>query len=175
MAVNAAIEQLIARSGDWKEHARVIIAYSDTLKEAGFVQYEGSRTKTFSGDPVSGHTAEHGNVTMNDREHEEHEEWAYGIEKDRVGHHRLWKGSGGRLVCFHRFWKSSVTTRGWNDGPEEYHLGYNPESLEPIYLGILRRKVIFAIGRSLVFFRRYREPVFGSIPNPGDGFGVRIS
>ena len=174
MAVNAAIEQLVARSDESGEAARTVIAYGHTLKKAGKLKIILSSNTTTSGDSISGHTAEHGEVSIEEPEHQEHKEWAYGINKDRVGHYRLWKEGDGLLI-FHHFWKSTITTQGPDDeDPEEYHLAYDPGSLEPNYLGVERKRVVLALGRYFVISRRYLEPIYGTIEKPGLGFGVEM-
>ncbi len=124
MAVNAAMEKLVARADEDGEAARVVVEYGSKLKKSSRVQVEYASSTKSSGDEVSGYSPGQGEITIKDKEREEEKEWAFGVHKDRVGYFRLWKEEEGQLQ-FHHFWKSGITTKPIDDeGPEEYHLGY---------------------------------------------------
>jgi hypothetical protein len=115
---------------------------------------------------VSGHTPEFGDVTIKDESREEQIEKSFGVYKDRVGYYRLWKDSDGTLR-FHHFWKSGITTQSvFKAGPEEYYLGYDTRSLEPLYLGLLQRKILlrFWLWKKIEISREYLEPIYGTMP-----------
>lgn len=175
MAVNAAIEKLIARADDDGEAARVVVDYGSKLKKSGPVQIEYASSTKSSGDEVSGYPPGQGEITIKDKEREEQKEWALGVHKDRVGYFRLWKEREGQLQ-FHHFWKSSITTKPIDgEGPEEYHLGYDPASLEPKYLGIRRKRIVVTLwlGISLEISRFYLEQIYGKVPQIR-GIGVKL-
>lgn len=166
MMVNAAIEKLIARSDEDGQAARIVVEYGSKLKKSGKVKIEYLSNTKSSGDEISGYSPGQGEITIKDKEREEQKEWAYGVHKDRVGYFRLWKEKEG-LLQFHHFWKSSITTKSIDDeGPDEYRLGYNPTSLEPKYLGILRKRVVLTLwlGITLEISRYYLEQVYGKVP-----------
>lgn len=166
MAVNAAIEKLIARADDDGEAARVVVAYGSRLKKSGPVSIEYASITKSSGDEVSGYSPGHGDISIKDNEREERKEWAFGVHKDRVGHFRLWKEKEG-LLQFHHFWKSDTTTQSVDgEAPEEYHLGYDPFSLEPKYLGVCRKRIVatFWFGLSVKISREFLEEIYGKVP-----------
>ena len=165
MAVNAAIEKLIAQDDEDGEAARVVIEYGDSLQTSGRIQISRSRHTKSSGSEVSGYSPGHGKVTVKDEGKEEHTEWDFGVHKDRVGYFRLWKEQNG-LLRFHHFWKSGITTASMTQLPDVYHLGYEPESLEPNYLGIERKSTIlkFWLGVTIEVHKTYLEPLYGTVP-----------
>lgn len=176
MAVNAAIEKLIAHDDADGEAARVVIRYGSKLKQSGNIQIERIKNKKSSDGEVSGYSPQHGEITVKDEEREERVEWASGIYKDRIGHYRLWKGSEKRLQ-FQHFWKSSLTTQPIDGkGPDIYFLGFDPASLEPTYLGVLREKITltFWLIYTVEIIHPYLEAIYGTVPELG-GFGVRLS
>ena len=176
MAVNAAIEKLIAREDGDGEAARIVVNYGSKLKKTGDISIEWAKNKKSSGGEVSGYSPQHGEITVKDEEREEQKKWEFGIHKDRIGHYRLWKGEEGQLR-FQHFWKSSLTTRPIEGkGPEIYFLGYDPASLEPKYLGVLREKITFTFWfiYTVEIVHPYLEPVYGDIPELG-GFGINVS
>jgi len=172
MDVNAAIERLIMRSEDSEHAARIVIRYGDKLRSSWPFQYSSTKTTTRS-DAASGYAPGVGNVTVKSEQSEEQTEYVFGVYKDRIGYYRLWKQGEG-LLCFHHFWKSGLTTRGQGSDPETYRLGYDPESLEPEFLGVERVRVILRIG-AFEFFRVYLEPVLGTIKKPLRGYGLKFS
>jgi hypothetical protein len=166
MAVNAAIEKLITQTDEDGESARTVIQYGSKLKKSGRVQLEYSSNTKSSGEEVSGYSPGQGEITIKDKERDEQKEWAFGVNKDRIGYFRLWKEEEG-LLQFHHFWKSSITTKPIDDeGPDEYHLGYDSHSLEPKYLGIKRKRIVLTLwfGITLEISRFYLEQVYGTVP-----------
>ncbi|HXK38385.1 MAG TPA: hypothetical protein VJ579_04950 [Candidatus Paceibacterota bacterium] len=152
LMLNAALERLIAGEDSDCSAMRTIIAYGDTLDKEKFFALESSVTTKSGGDAISGHTAEQGNVSIEDKEAETHKEHSYGIKKDRVGHYKIWK-SGEGLLKFHHFWKSDLTTQiEAEDRPEVYHLGYDPKTFEPEHFGYEHESTIF-IFWLLLWFR----------------------
>lgn len=165
MAVNAAIEKLIGRMDDDGQAAQVVVAYGSQLKKSNSLQMEYTRTNKSSGDKVSGYSPGLGEVTIHDAKREEHREWSSGVHKDRVGYYRLWKEKDGLLVL-HHFWKSSIATQVTDDDPEVYHLGYNPVSLEPLYFGVQRERIVCRVwlGCTLEISRLCLEQIYGHVP-----------
>ena len=143
LLLNAAIERLIAGEDADLSAMRAIIAYSDKLDKKNGFSFEASFDGRSSSDSISGHTAEHGNVTVEDEAHEVHKECALGIKKDRIGHYKIWKARNG-LIMLHHFWKSDRTTQvEKEDMPKVYHLGYNTKTLEPQHFGYEQERTIF--------------------------------
>lgn len=174
MEVNAAIEKLIARSEDSRAAAQIVIQYGDGLRTSARFQVEASSSKTSRGPKVFGYSPGHGNVTIEDKEKEETQEFVFGVYKDRVGHYRLWKVGQG-LLSFHHFWKSGLTTRGSSGSdPDVYRLGYDQQSLLFTFLGIERARIIFNLGFLQIHFR-YLEPILGTIRDPRIGFSLIVS
>jgi hypothetical protein len=173
MAVNAAIEKLIARSEDSEAAARTVIEYGDGMRIAGPVQAEATITTKRHRGSISGYSPGHGNVTIKNDEESKDQEFTFGVYKDRVGYYRIWKQAQG-LLCFHRFWKSGLVTRGPEEkGPDVYRLAYSPKSLQPKYLAIVRSKIILNLG--LIKFRfYYQEPLIGIIRKKRYSFGISI-
>ncbi|MEJ0053450.1 MAG: hypothetical protein WDN10_01840 [bacterium] len=166
MAVNAALEKIIARIDENREAARRVVKYGSGLKESKRIQMKyRSRTRS-SGEDVSGYSPGQGEVTIKDAERQEEKEWEGGVNKDRIGHFRLWKEEEGELR-FHHFWKSGITTRSiGGERPDEYCLGYDPVSLEPTYLGLNREKLVFTLwlGIWMDISRFYLEAIYGKVP-----------
>jgi hypothetical protein len=176
MAVNAAIERLITRVDEDSEAARIIVSYGSKLKKSGSIQMEANSSTKSSGSEVSGYSPVQGEITIKDKEHEEQKEWSFGVHKDRVGYFRLWKEGEG-LLKFHHFWKSSITTKSIDDdGPEEYHLGYDVVSFDPKYLGVRRKRVVFTLwlGITLEISHFYLEQIYGKVPR-FRGIGIKLS
>lgn len=143
LMLNAAIERLIAREDDDCSAMRTVIAYGSKLSRGNHASFEGSLDLKSSGDAVSGHTAEQGNVTIEDKDKEVHKECAFGIRKERIGHFKIWKEREG-LIMFHHFWKSDIATQvEKEDMPEVYHLGYDEKTFEPEYFGYEHARTIF--------------------------------
>lgn len=165
--VNAAIERLLAQPDD-AEAARVIIEYGVRLKGPRMFSLEVASTRKSSDDAISGYSPGHGNITINDERPPERKEWLLGMEKDRVGHFRLWRASDNALQ-FQHFWKSSLVTQSHNEeGPDEFMLGYDPTSLKFEFLGVVREKTIleFSFGHSTFqFFFQYLESLHGKVPS----------
>jgi hypothetical protein len=170
LEVNAAIGMLINRSDSSEDAARVVIQYGDRLKTAGSIQMESSTTRIKRDPLVSGHVRGFGNVEI---EVEESKEFTFGIEKNHIGHYRLWKGAAG-LICFHHFRKSGLVTQGSSEEDSEiYHLVYNPQSLEPRYFAIKRYRIVLNL--SFVQFRViYLEPIFGEVNRIRLGYKVTV-
>lgn len=177
MVVNAAIEQLIARNDDCDNAARIVIAYGSKLRCSKSFIFEYNTKANNSKESTSGYSPGHGEVTVQNEEREKHLEGGFGIYKDRVGHYRLWKDSEG-LIKFHHFWKSGITTKNpEDDGPDEYHLGYDPKSTEPRYFGVARRQIIFSVWLGLTFkiTRGYLDVIHGTLKKNHLYFGIGIS
>jgi hypothetical protein len=173
LLLNAAIEKLIAQDDADGEAAQVVISYGAKLKAASSIQIESTTISSSSGPSMSGYSPNVGHVTVKDKVGKTVKEQTFGVDKERVGHYRLWKAKEGCLN-FHHFWKSLVTT-GSMDGilPDVYHLGYDPQSLEPAYLAILRKRTVFRVfvGITIEIFVPYLEPVYGKTP-PMKGWGL---
>ena len=172
MAVNAAIEKLIAKADEDGEAARVVVSYGSKLKASEKIQIESVTNQKSSGGEVSGYSPQHGEITVKDEKREERKEWTRGVYKDRIGHYRLWKEDDG-LLKFHHFWKSGLTTKSPDsEDPETYHLGYDIATLEPKYLGIRRKRITakFWLLCTVEIARPYLEPVYGDVPKL-DGIG----
>lgn len=176
MAVNAAIEMLIARADDDGDAARVVIEYGSKLSGSGKFQIEVTSHTKSSGNKVTGVTPGQGNVTIENKEREKHTEWAHGVHKDRIGKFRLWKEVDG-VLKFHHFWKSSITTASsTTEQPDEYSLGYDPTTLEPRYLGVMRRRLLstFWFIFRIRVIELYLEPIYGEVP-PRTSKGIILS
>lgn len=177
MVVNAAIEKLITQTDDDGEGAKAVIAYGSRLKEQARVSFEYSSHTTTNGEEITGHSPDHSNLTIQDKEREKHIERTFGFTKERIGYFRLWKAHEG-VLCFHHFWKSSFSTQPDQTGrPDEYILGYSEKSLTLQYLGIKRQKITFSFGFwiTIQFFQNYLEPVYGTMPKAnGRGFKIII-
>lgn len=173
MAVNAALEKLIAREDADGDAAKIVIAYGAKLRCSSRVQVEIATHTKSSGDAVSGHAPGQGDVTVTDKEKDEYKEWMYGSHKDRVGKYRLWKQVEG-ILYFHHFWKSSIATQGDEDEmPDQYQLEYDPDTLEPKSFGVQREKSVFSLG-FLRIVRTYIEPIYGRVEAKVLGITVRI-
>lgn len=163
MAVNTAIEKLIARADDDGQAAEIVIRYGSKLKQSGLFEVQTSIKSNSSGNSVSGYSPGHGEVTVQDSEREKHIEKNFGVYKDRIGHYRLWKTAEGGLR-FHHFWKSDMTTMGI-DGkePQEFYLGYDQRSLALTYLGLRHKHPLaLRIGKfTLVFMTYHLERIYG--------------
>lgn len=170
MAINAAIEKLIALDDASGDAARTVIVLCDDLRERFWLSGQYNRTETTSGDSVTGAT-QHGNLTIKDGERTEHKEGEFGIHKERIGHYRVWKEQDG-VVGFHHYWASSTTTEGSRKAVE-YWLGYDPESKEPLWFGRRRVRVAFRIGW-LHFTTTYTESLVGTAP-ASNSYGVHIT
>ncbi len=166
MTVNAAIERLIARADEDSEAAGIVIAYGSRLKESKYFQIEHrSGIKHYCGE-VSGYSPDQGEITIKDEGRKEQKERSLGIYKVRVGHFQLWKQCDGLLKFCHSG-KSSITTKPIDgDGSEEYHLCYDVVSLEPEYLGVLRKRVIVTLWllNTIEVSRLYLEQIYGKVP-----------
>lgn len=170
MEVNAAIERVIAGSDEMVESLRIIISYGHKLKKNTFgFEYTSNQT---SGGSVSGYAEGVGNVGVDEDEREEVVEHSWGLSKERVGFYKLWKDASGRLV-FQYFWRSDVSTQVSGEIPDEYYLAYNEKTLEPLYLGVLRDKVVFPLWIGLYFFLTYLKPIYGVIKDPIIGIGLK--
>ncbi len=114
------------------EALRDIIRYAVSLPVSG--KYEAVAYRIPKDDSaVTGHTEEMGDVTI----HEESDKpnvWGHEIQKDRVGHYRLWRPESG-VVIFHHYWASDITTAVSLDRPNEHVIFYDHLSLEPTCFG----------------------------------------
>ena len=177
MAVNAAIERLIAQTDEDGEAARTVIAYGAKLKRSKAIQIRYSSDAQSGGDSVSGYSPGHGDISIEDKERSEHKEWSFGVYKDRIGHYRLWKESEG-LLKFHHFWKSDITTKAPDDaGPDQFHLGYDQASQELRYLGVLRQRVLcqLHLGLTVKIVWLYLERIYGTARMPMQNPAVHLS
>ncbi len=142
MQVNAAIEKLIS---GWDEgSARVVIKFGHNIP--GRARFSGSVTVLkMGGTSVTGHTAEQGNFSVDVDEKEKIKQWTWGDTKERVGHYKLYKASDGRIE-FHHFWASDEATLvNEEDAPTVFVLGYDAETLNPIFFGRWGEHVVFRI------------------------------
>ena len=168
MEAGAAMERLIARDENWRDAARVLIAYGNTLKIEGTFLAEGNMPRIGGGGSITGYVAGHGDVRIEDQNEGEAKKFSIGVKKDRVGHYRLWKVKEG-VLAFHHFWKSTITTQGDDDTkPEECRLFYDTKSLEPICLCLLRER-LFETTRWYIGYL-IPEAIFGTVPRSARPF-----
>lgn len=173
MAVNAALETLI--SGDASvEVAQTVVNLCAHLPKRASLSGELNKTKTYDGEKFEGATPKHGQMDYDSGgERTEHVEKTFGVEKERIGHYRVWRDAAG-VIGFHRFWKSSLTTEG-TDKVDQYRLGFDPSSMSPTWFGVERTRIVFQLGR-IQFVRLYIEPIFGEVPyREQGGWGLYYS
>ena len=162
MQVNAAIEKLIDNYDE--ESAKIIIKFGDTIsKQARFsgsvVVPNKDRTS------ITGHTAEQGNVSIDTDKKEKYKQWTWGESKERIGHYRFYKVFDGRIE-FHHFWASDETT--WvdkEDAPTVYTLGYDVETLTPVFFGRWGKRVIFRIPWIINIIKENVDLLWGTAPD----------
>ncbi len=166
IAVNAAIEKLIQRHDPLEPHAHVVIKFGSTLRKSSMVSVEYCK-RASSGDSISGCTPDQGEVTIKDSECQKEKEISIGIHKERIGYFRFWKLAEG-VLAFHHFWKSSLTTVSMDEiEPDQYCLGYDPETLDFEYFGMWgQKKIVFRIWLIwwFIFRVQHMEQIYGKVP-----------
>lgn len=163
MAVNAAIEKLIAQDDPNGDAAQVVIEYMHHHKPEAPIALEYRTEETRSGGSTTGYAAGHGNVSIDDNETKV-QSGSFGIHKDRVGHYKIWKKADD-IICFHHFWKSDVITRVDITSQKEYVLCYNTSDLSPKSFGMISRVFWFKfnlLNRVYEIFRLVVTPIYGN-------------
>lgn len=175
MIVNAAIERLIARSDEDSSAAAVVINYGSKIRLASScVQLDFSARSKDTNEHTSGYSPGIGEIEATREGPDAQKEFTFGIYKDRVGYYRLERIKEG-LILFHHFWKSDQATNADGTSPDVYYLGYDPKTLMPKYLGILRERTALRlwIGTTIEFTKQYLEPVYGTVPKLGT-IGIKV-
>lgn len=160
--VNAAIEKLIERYDE--ESAKIIINFGHALPEeatfSGSVTVPKINTKS-----VTGYTAERGNVSVDVDKKEKYKQLTWGENKERVGHYKIYKVFDGR-IAFHHFWASDETTQvDKEDAPTIFTLGYDAETLNPIFFGRWGERVVFRIPQIIKITEKNIDLLWGTAPN----------
>ena len=140
--INAAIESLLSSNGDhWQEDAETIIKFCDQFLPTSRIFMGFYKRSSKTKDSIKGHTNEMGDIDISSSKNKV-KEWQLGEHKERIGYYKIWKNSLGHIV-FQHYWKSDITTNIWSDAePEEYHILYGAESLQPVCVAtsLLKKK-----------------------------------
>jgi hypothetical protein len=165
LVLNAAIERLVAGDDATAESARTIIAYGAKLKCTG--KFEISLTFPWhTNNSVQGATNEPGDVELDDK-NETQKKIGRLIKKERIGHYRIWKNSGGYLI-FHYFWASEIHTQGDESPPvRSFHLFYDPLSLIEVGYAeeyVYRVREIRFFRCAFTFTSHKFDVLYGSVP-----------
>lgn len=170
--VNAAIEQLLAGTESWEEHARVIIRNCHELHPKKMVGLSIGSLPGKDEESITGHSPGVGNVTVKDEQKKEREGVEFGIYRERIGYFKVWRQRGTEIGLKY-WWKADLETQN-PDEPEqtpEYYLGYDKETLQPKYFGVEREKKVmrFLMG---TLYRVYLEPMYGEVKYPSRGWSL---
>jgi len=147
METGVAIARLIKNSEELfdLEAARTVIDFVRHLPPTSKISEISKKQK---GDSITGHTSEHGNVTVGS----EHEHWEEKTTTDgqveRIGHYKVWKHEqkGGEecRIHFYRFWASDPNTQSDKTKmPSEYILTYDKKTYKPIILATLEKRPMY--------------------------------
>jgi hypothetical protein len=162
LAVNAAIEKLLAGTDKWEEHARIIIRNCHLLRPRGYIVLGvGPTTVETDEEIVTGHCPEGSDISIHDTPRKETREWEFGISRERIGYFKVWRERDSEIGIQH-WWKASMGTRSPEDpGPLEYFLGYDKTNLEPMYFGAEHEEPVFTFV-GMEFYRIRLEVIHGA-------------
>lgn len=173
MAVNAAIEKLIAQDDPNGDAAQIVIEYMRHHKPGAPISFEYETEEMRSGRSTTGYAAGHGNVSIDNTETESKSR-SFGIHKDRVGHYKIWKKADG-IIYFHHFWKSDAATQTDVASHKEYVLCYNTSDLSPKSFGVINHVFWFRfklLNRAYEIYRLVVTPIYGKFGHKFRGIHV---
>lgn len=112
-----------------------------------------------SEDFMSAHTKEAGEVPITFDPNQADggiREYSLGATKERIGGFRVFRSGIGALA-FHRFWASSLSTHGEEDGdPPQFEIRFNPRTLKLKAFGVLNVHK-FRFSRFSIGFPRFQR------------------
>lgn len=133
LEINASLWNLV-EGKDVKESAKVIISYAALLPPSNRYVMEGSSRMNHH-ERYTGQT-DQGNFSF-EEEKEKSKEFSYGLNKERIGHFRLWRVNN--LIFFHHFWASALETSVDETYVKIYGISYDVENLELDGFGRVRK------------------------------------
>lgn len=139
LEVNVALWNLIEQR-EIVESLKIVIGFGHELKEASPIQFGSIRSKKESPGAFTALT-DRGNFTVSEEARTELIERQVGIQKERIGHFRIWKQSPTEL-WFHHFWKSELSTAGGMPSVTEYCISYDQRSLEPRFFSYIEGRML---------------------------------
>lgn len=140
-----------------KEAAKVIILYAHSLKRGGRINIESSLRYT-KGSNLKGNT-EYGNVEIEEKKDNSVKK-SYGLDKERIGHYRLWQSHEGR-IWFHHFWKSDLITEEMGRPVTKFCISYDHKNLNVTHFGYAVKKHWLKLG-PLTIGKNILEPIYGT-------------
>lgn len=164
--LNAALHLLVSgESQGWQEAARMVIRAFHKERDQRKRVRVGVKVVCLTKDPpITGYTAEHGNVTA-DSDRVSETGWSAGMpEEERIGEYKVTQQGDGVLSFCHFRDSDLARMLAKGEPPPIYRLEYDPKSLEPISVGRVVQRDAFRFGPFHVQGLYY--VVFNSVKTP---------
>jgi hypothetical protein len=176
--LNAVIERLINSNGSDNQARDELSSFASSLLPEGDLRMDVS--VDHPGGNFSGHTPQHGNVTVSDNS-EQKTEWSFGETMVRVGYFKVSRsickkafkpGAIEQRIVITHFWKSDPTTESESESPEAWCLSCNAK-MEPVWFGQFASRQLLHFGYLSLYKREIHE-TWGNHPGSIHSHGLHI-
>ncbi len=157
MVVNAAIEELIKGTDNWKEHAKTILSFAQTMRVTAPVAF--CSTTKEEGSSVSGLTDTGKTENITPASNGQTTERSFGYHKERVGYYKLERRTS-NLLRVQGWWQADESTVAEKKA-DEFFLIHDPVTFEPICC-YQEESVDFLNFRIFSIGGNYLTPVYGN-------------